>query len=392
MNAKALIPVAVGLCIGGFALKLVFDTVKKAKGAQDTTAAVWSPVEEIPRGTKIEDQMLETTNFPTKSVPQGAFTKKEELIGRVTRISAPVGLPIMDSMLLPPGAAPGLSVKPGFRAVSIKVDEGSGVSNLLQPGAAVDVIGYFSIHKNGQEEIVSRTLIENVEVAAVGERLTASNEKSEKEKERGNNTPARSVTLLVKPEDVPQIHLAEQRGKLKLSLRNSTDFTRPDHDDLVTESKVVGVSTTDDKKGGGFLDKFSAFFSANQKSGKTGPATVAKPEKSLDAVTAPEPVQFAHQMVLWNGENRQVMGWKTLDSMDGIELAGSRSKSGKSQSPKSDSPQQVETPDSVNGSPGNSGPQKAAPPAAKPADNITPAPEPAPEPEQPSEPDPEVVE
>ncbi|MCH7870100.1 MAG: Flp pilus assembly protein CpaB, partial [Planctomycetes bacterium] len=142
MNAKSMIPLVVGLAIGGYALKLVVDTVKNAKGAEPDTVQVWAAREDIPRGSSIDESMILAVEFPTAAVPEGAFTAKEELIGRVPRITSPAQLPILESMLLAPGAKAGLWVRPGFRAVSIKIDESSGVSNLLQPGSWVDVVGY----------------------------------------------------------------------------------------------------------------------------------------------------------------------------------------------------------------------------------------------------------
>ena len=136
MNAKSMIPLVVGLAIGGYALKLVFDTVKNAKGAEPDTVQVWAAREDIPRGSSIDEGMILAVKFPASAVPEGAFKAKEELIGRVPRITAPASLPILESMLLEPGAKGGLWVRPGFRAVSIKIDESSGVSNLLQPRAS----------------------------------------------------------------------------------------------------------------------------------------------------------------------------------------------------------------------------------------------------------------
>ncbi len=71
MNAKSMIPLVVGLAIGGYALKLVFDTVKNARGAEPDTVQVWTAREDIPRGTSIDEAMILAVEFPASAVPAG---------------------------------------------------------------------------------------------------------------------------------------------------------------------------------------------------------------------------------------------------------------------------------------------------------------------------------
>ena len=220
MNVKAFIPLIAGLCIGGFALKVGLDTLKKAKGAQTETAQIWAAKVDIPRGIAISAEMLSPVDFPQKLVPAGAFPNKDKLIGRVPRIEAPAGLPVLAGMLSPLGTPTGVSVPPGYRAVAVKIDEGSGVDYHLEPGSHVDVVGFFSIQSGGKRETVARTLMENVQVAAVGDRLSTA---ALNEEDAKSNRSSRAVTLLVRPDKVPVLHLAEQRGKIKLSMRNHED-------------------------------------------------------------------------------------------------------------------------------------------------------------------------
>jgi Flp pilus assembly protein CpaB len=117
--------------------------------------------------------MLTPMAFPVKLVPASALKDKEQVIGRVPRVEAPAGLPILEEMLLAPGEPAGVHVPPGLRAVAVKIDEGSGVDFHLEPGCHVDVIGYFTVRDRNRQETVARTIIENVRVAAVGPRLSA---------------------------------------------------------------------------------------------------------------------------------------------------------------------------------------------------------------------------
>lgn len=320
MNGKSLIPLVIGLCIGGFALKLVFDTLKKAKGAAPESAVVWAPAVEIPFGSAIRDEMLSPLKFPAKLVPEGAFREKdkEKLVGRVVRTSATVGLPLLDAMLHPPGTLPGLVVKPGLRAVSIKVDEGSGVSNLLQPGCRVDVVGYFKVTRNAKQETISRTLIQDCEIVAVGERINPSSDAADP---KGGKSvapkQARAVTVAVKPEDVPIIHLAEQRGKIKLSMRGDGDSAVAAKDDLRNESQVLGIS--EDSASGGddgqaVMQKVTQMLAERDKQIQQQLAALAGSGGS------PDGAQLAWRMKVWNGDDCTQFGWKTMDSMEPVEL------------------------------------------------------------------------
>ncbi|MBI5864768.1 MAG: Flp pilus assembly protein CpaB [Planctomycetes bacterium] len=173
MNAKAVVPLIAGLGIAGLAAKLGLDYVKRAQGSAPKTVQVWSVNMDVPRGSTIDEVNLKQLNFPLEFVPKGAFTDTKQLIGRVPHTGVPADVPVLESMLLPPGTKPGIHVPTGFRAIAVKIDDGSGVDNHLDPGCHVDVVGYFQIKNptNGKQETIARTIVENVQVAAVGQRL-----------------------------------------------------------------------------------------------------------------------------------------------------------------------------------------------------------------------------
>ena len=311
MNGKAVIPLVAGLCIGGFALKLVFDTVKKAKGAQPDVAAVWTAKTDIPLGTAIDETMIAPAKFPKDAVPQGAFSKKEKLIGRVTRVVSVAGSPLLEGMMHPEGTPPGLWVKPGYRAVAVKIDESSGVSNHLWPGCYVDVIGYFTVRKNGRQETVARTIIEDIEVGAVGARISAVDTTDPAEKKKAQ--PARAVTLFVKPDQVPILHLAEQRGKIKLSMRNSTDeVIESDAKKLVVnDSFITGDDEAegDENKPNMLGGLFSKFFAQAE----PAPAAPVAPVIAPPPPPAPQPGWVVR---IVRGDEVEEIAWKDARSRE----------------------------------------------------------------------------
>lgn len=235
MKGKALVPLIVGLVVGVIAIKMTFDLVRKAQGStvSGEQVAVVRAKAPIPMAAEITDTMVQVVQAPKAFVPSGAFTKKEDVIGRVSNTAIPKDMPVVTSMLAPKGTKPGIvsRVKPGYRAVALKVDESSGVGYLLKPGCFVDVVAVMAVKKERTTETISKTILENVEVVAVGDEMGESGETGAK--------VVKSVTVLVLPEDVPRLHLAAQKGKILLAMRNFTDDeTEPVA--AATESGLLG--------------------------------------------------------------------------------------------------------------------------------------------------------
>ncbi len=330
MNWKSLIPLIAGLCVGGFALKVGLDTLQKAKGSQNTaTTQVWTAKMDVPRGTRITEEMIQPLDFPTKLVPPKALTDKEQLLGRVAHIDAPAGLPILDGMLLPLGQTTGVHVPAGYRAVAVKIDEGSGVDFHLEPGSRVDVVGYFvSQNSGGKRENVARTLIENVEVAAVGARISAVAAEGGK-----SSRPTRAVTLLVKPDKVPILHLAEQRGKIKLSMRSDEDNEEFGRSALVSEEELLGQivtgedgqSTPDDDQPGaaeaGLAALLRGMFAKSEPAAK--PPAVVPP--GVAAPVAPEPQADPPWVVyVYHGVKQEIVRFAGPDSRQRVTEQSTR--------------------------------------------------------------------
>jgi Flp pilus assembly protein CpaB len=136
----------------------------------------------------------------------------------------PKNTPVLLSMLAPPGTRPGMvgRIPPGFRAVSVKIDEVSGVAYQVQPGDWVDVIVVMDVETGarGKKETIAEVILQHVQVAAIGQGT------GEAEPAKGAQMkPAKSATLLVPEIEVPKLHLAGTRGKITLAMRGEDDKT-----------------------------------------------------------------------------------------------------------------------------------------------------------------------
>jgi Flp pilus assembly protein CpaB len=211
MKPKTVVPLVVGLGIGFFAIKMGVDMVQRAKGSQGESVVVFMTSKPIEVANRITEAMLTTTKVAPRFVPTGAFSasQKAKLVGRVTAMTIPAGVPITAAMLAPPGSEPGLRaiIPPGYRAVSVSVTEDSSVGGFIMPGSRVDVS---AVGRDG----VSKLILSDVEVGAVGQSM------SEVGSDGAAVRIAKSVTLFVRPEQVGTLHAyTGNYGKIRLAMR-----------------------------------------------------------------------------------------------------------------------------------------------------------------------------
>lgn len=235
MKGKALIPLVVGLAVGLIAIKYTMDTVKKAGADSAEYVPVVVAMTDIPASVQIKPEMMKVIKSPkTPLLPPDVFSSADALVDRVSLKSIPQGSPLLPSMVAPEGTPPGLGgrLPEGFRAVTVKIDESSGVGYLIHPDDWVDVLVVMDVQKKGRRETISRVILQNVQVGAVGQVLNDFTE------EKGARN-VKSITLVVKKEDVPKLHLAQTRGRITLAMRGSEDANTGENAEA-TESEVLG--------------------------------------------------------------------------------------------------------------------------------------------------------
>ncbi|MHC4949347.1 MAG: Flp pilus assembly protein CpaB [Planctomycetota bacterium] len=113
----------------------------------------------------------------------------------------------------------------GARAMSIMLNESSGIASLLYPGSIVDVVASFrlpTLRGNRGGDVISATLLQGVQVLAVGPRSIVS-ERGEGEVPDANSRRGRMVTLMVDPAQAEALQLAMVYGTVSLALRNPLD-------------------------------------------------------------------------------------------------------------------------------------------------------------------------
>ncbi|MDP2257839.1 MAG: Flp pilus assembly protein CpaB [Polaromonas sp.] len=173
---------------------------------------------DIELGSKVNPQMLTTTDWPSGSIPPGAFKDIKELQDRVVKVSVLRGDAVLERKLAPAGTQGGLSavIAEGKRAMTVRVNDVVGVAGFALPGNYVDVMVNAQQDKAKGEEgkQISKTVLEHVLVLAVAQ-----------ESSRDDTKPkvVSAVTLELTLEDSEKLDLARSVGTLSLVLRNQVD-------------------------------------------------------------------------------------------------------------------------------------------------------------------------
>jgi len=234
MNVKAILPLAFALVLGLVAAFMAKSMLSKNRGSEAATGPLVPVVvfkADAQPGSLLTPDMVEVVHLDPKSVPEAHFTEIGQLAHRVVMNPTPKGLPVVESLLAVEGAGSGLQalIPDGMRAITVEVNEFSGVAGLLNVGSTVDVISTFQA--GGVADTLTRTIVQNIRVTAVGQRIggTPDNE----------NGLARSVTLLVTPKDAEAIELATNIGRPRLVLRGGRDG-KPSPAEGVTLAELKG--------------------------------------------------------------------------------------------------------------------------------------------------------
>jgi pilus assembly protein CpaB len=170
-------------------------------------------IKEVPPAVALSGDQVKVTQWPKDSALPGKFSRFEDVEGRVTAVPLNPGEPILENKLAPKGVIPGLTalLSPEKRAMTVKVDEASGVAGFLNPDNRVDVV--VTVDKGDfNKDPISKVILQNLRVLGTGQRI------EKKLGEKPQVVP--TVTLEVSPEEGERLALAVQEGKIFLTLRN----------------------------------------------------------------------------------------------------------------------------------------------------------------------------
>jgi pilus assembly protein CpaB len=202
------------------ALGATYGVYRYLQSAAESARVPSQPVvvvaQDLPEGSRLDRPALGITMWPATTVPPGAFSVPDSVVGRVTRVPVFKGEPIVPGRLAPAGTGPGLEVKitPGKRAMAVKINDVVGLSGLIQPNSRVDVL--VTLKEEGSvDKQRAKLFMNDVRVLSVGTQVERS--------EDGKAITATTAALEVTPAEAERLAVAMNQGSIQLVLRGYGD-------------------------------------------------------------------------------------------------------------------------------------------------------------------------
>lgn len=267
MNRRFLL---VAILLAGLSAALVYAKIS-ANGTSTTSKAVAGNQQvvvakiAIKQRTTITPAMLELKSVPLNTLAVGAFTSVNDALGKVTKFPVEANQQLVSSAVVDttrPAADAALSyvVPTGQRAMSVSASQVANAGGLILPGDWVDIVWGCCSGK----PVVTKTLLRNIQVAAVAQSIVTSGPVTSISATPGaagapaavpssSTNPvaadaskpvpdASTVTLLLTPEQVQILFLAEANGTLRFDLRGVGDQETPDTGNtLITQPQLMPV-------------------------------------------------------------------------------------------------------------------------------------------------------
>ncbi|EAX48030.1 SAF domain [Thermosinus carboxydivorans Nor1] len=241
LSTKGVLAIALVLSLATTGLIYKYLQEATQKTPQEGVVVVVAKVD-IPPKTKITAEMVATAKVPAEYVQPGAVRELKTAVGAIAREHIVAGEQIAERRLVIQGKSAGFTgiIPPDKRAVTIAVTEVTGVAGFVKPGDYVDVVATFDQNTVGDN--VSQIILQNVLVLAANRDAEAGAADGAKDKKEAIKTA--TVTLAVTPDEVAQLALAEDKGKVRLALRPYMPSTGITIVNAVTPKDIVGAHTS----------------------------------------------------------------------------------------------------------------------------------------------------
>lgn len=243
---------------GIFAMFLVYSFLQEQKaeiikpygGMMNVVVAA----KDIGEMQTIDDTMLEVQQKPQSFVEPGSVRNPEDIVGQVAVAPMKKGEQILQTKLLQPGPETGISlqVQPTKRALTLPINEYSGVARLIRPGDRIDIIAAVDVGKGPTARREVSTIMFDVPVLATGinvvnniPRLFEVDGSSNRVNQitLTGDTKYSSITLEVTPKEAQDlVYLVTTGGgnNLYFALKNPNDRTGQQRLPSSTADGIIG--------------------------------------------------------------------------------------------------------------------------------------------------------
>ena len=191
--------------------------IETEKPAVENVAVVVAKVNMPPR-TRIQESMLQIKELPADIVPEGAIKSFADVLNVQIKVSIFQG----DILTIQKVFAEGDegftgSIPSDCRAVSISVNDITGVAGFAQPGDRVDLL----LVEKGKHSVTTNLLLQNVPLLSINQDTTGSAPVGENGVPKAAISNPSIATFALRPEETLKLISAVKLGEIYLSLRPS---------------------------------------------------------------------------------------------------------------------------------------------------------------------------
>ena len=188
------------------------------KKAVETVQVVVAKVN-IPPRTRIQENMLQLKAMPVDMVPEGVIKSFKDVIDVQVKVSIFAGDILTIQKVFAERNDEGFiaTIPLDSRAVSISVNDITGVAGFAKPGDFVDLL----LVEKSEYSVTTNILLQNVQLLSINKDMTGANAVTEGAATTSTtaiNNPS-IATFALRPEDVLKLVSASKLGEIYMSLR-----------------------------------------------------------------------------------------------------------------------------------------------------------------------------
>jgi pilus assembly protein CpaB len=247
MRPKTLVLFALALGCGSVAaigINQLLANRNLPAAAHIDTVPILVAMADVGMGEIVPPESVKLENWPKDKLPPGAISSLDTLKSRRTRVKLFTGEPILEAKLMgvdDETASAAQFIPKGYRVVAVKVDDVSAANSLIKPGDRVDVLVHLRANPGGGiTETRTITLLQDIKVFAV-------NDLFHNNAEADANVAARTVSLLVTPEQAELVTHATEQGAIRLVMRSVDDDEHPDTPGA-DQNMLLGIADHGDRE------------------------------------------------------------------------------------------------------------------------------------------------
>jgi pilus assembly protein CpaB len=219
MKMRGILLLLLSLVSGVIAVIWLHNLNNTVPGVADAGPSIVVASKNLDYGDHISPDDLRVVKWPAGTVPAGSFGKIEDVAGpgedRVVLRPMEANEPVLATKVSGNGGKSSLSsvIEPDKRAMTIQVNDATGVAGFVQPGDHVDIL---LTHAEGTPGAPMASA--NIEVLLQDVLVRAIDQDVNVRKDAAG--AIKVVTVEVSPRDAQKLTLAESIGTLSLTLRN----------------------------------------------------------------------------------------------------------------------------------------------------------------------------